>query len=46
MANSRLVDVPTPVPGIRILYDFINEAEEAYLLEVSSPLAAPPHRPS
>ncbi|GAA5838987.1 hypothetical protein JCM9279_002558 [Rhodotorula babjevae] len=33
MATARLVDVQSPVPGIQILYDFINEAEEAYLLE-------------
>ncbi|BGP51474.1 hypothetical protein JCM10450v2_007416 [Rhodotorula kratochvilovae] len=33
MAAPELVDVPTPVPGIRICYDFITEQEEAYLLE-------------
>ncbi|GAA5891637.1 hypothetical protein JCM8208_007353 [Rhodotorula glutinis] len=33
MATARLLDVQTPVPGIQIVYDFINEAEEAYLLE-------------
>ncbi|GAA5933839.1 hypothetical protein JCM3775_000301 [Rhodotorula graminis] len=33
MATARLLDVQTPVPGIQIVYDFINAAEEAYLVE-------------
>lgn len=45
MATARPVDVQSPVPGIQIIYDFINEPEEAYLLEVrplSLVVLAPP----
>ncbi|GAA5829528.1 hypothetical protein JCM3770_006086 [Rhodotorula araucariae] len=33
MAGPQLVDVPTPVPGVRICYDFVTAQEEAYLVD-------------
>ncbi|GAA5965623.1 hypothetical protein JCM21900_006608 [Sporobolomyces salmonicolor] len=36
MPPSPLYTVPTSVPGVQLIYDFVTEAEERYLLEASS----------